>query len=214
MFRTALINKTLRSRQWLATLLTATLLGMLALASDAARAGDDDPPGRVGRVIESQGQSWLYDTDSNEWVELQRNRPITTGNRIAVDDGARLELRVGSTSVRLAGGSELEMRRLDDERIELFLLNGSAAVRVRSQDVAREIEIATAHGRFTPRRPGHYRVDHRDTTSTATRLGGPPPTPRTTPGPKHRPTSSPIGWRAPTAKTIAAASSRATCRRR
>jgi hypothetical protein len=172
MIRTALINKTLRSREWLATLFTAALLAVLALVGNAARAADDDPPGRVGRVIESEGQSWLYDTDSNEWLELQRNRPVTTGNRIAVDGNARLELRVGSTSVRLAGGSELEMRRLDDERIELFLLNGSAAVRVRSQDVAREIEIATAHGRFTPRRPGHYRVDHRDTTSVATVWNG------------------------------------------
>jgi len=168
MIRTALLNKTLRSLPWPALFLSLAL----ALIAGTARAGDDDPPGRVGRVIESEGQSWLYDTDSNEWVELQRNRPITTGNRIAVDGNARLELRVGSTSVRLAGGSELEMRRLDDERIDLFLLNGSAAVRVRSQDVSRELEIATAHGRFTPRRAGHYRIDHRDTTSVATVWNG------------------------------------------
>jgi len=172
MIRTALSNRTLLSRPWLVPLLAATLWLVLALASGAARAGDDDPPGRVGRVIESQGQSWLYDTDADEWVELQRNRPITTGNRIAVDGNARLEVRVGSTTLRLAGGSELEMRRLDDERIDLFLVNGSVALRVRSQDVSREIELATAEGRFTPRRAGHYRVDYRDTTSTATVWNG------------------------------------------
>jgi hypothetical protein len=172
MIRTASINKTLRSRHWLATLLTLALLTALALASGAARAADDDPPGRVGRVIESQGESWLYDTDTDEWIQLQRNRPITTGNRIAVDGNARLELRVGSTSLRLAGGSELEIRRLDDERIDLFLVNGSVALRVRSQDVSREIEIATPQGRFTPRRAGHYRVDQRDTTSVATAWNG------------------------------------------
>src|SRR5688572_19445730 len=168
MIRTALVNKTLRSSHWCATMLATTLALMLALAGGAARANDDDPPGRVGRVTESQGQSWLYDTDSSEWIELQRNRPITTGNRIAVDHNARLELRVGSTSLRLDGGSELEIRRLDDERIDLFLLNGSAALRVRSQDVSREIELATAQGRFTPRRPGHYRVDQREANSIAT----------------------------------------------
>ncbi|MCW5659395.1 MAG: hypothetical protein KIT60_16950 [Burkholderiaceae bacterium] len=171
MIRTAELNKTLRSRHhWLAKLLAALLL--LVVAAGAARAGDDDPPGRVGRVIESQGQSWLYDTDSDEWIELQRNRPITTGNRIAVDASARLELRVGSTTLRLAGGSELEVRRLDDERIDFFLVQGSAALRVRSQDVSREIEIATPEGRFTPRRAGHYRIDHRDTTSVATVWNG------------------------------------------
>ena len=172
MIRTALINKTLRLRHALAPLLQAAVWLALALASGAALAGDDDPPGRVGRVIESDGQSWLYDTDADEWVALQRNRPITSGNRIAVDANARLELRVGSSTIRLAGGSELEFRRLDDERIDLFLLNGSAALRVRSQDVSREIEIATAEGRFTPRRAGHYRVDRRDTTSVATVWNG------------------------------------------
>ena len=127
-------------------MLTATLLVVLALVSGGAHAGDDDPPGRVGRVTESQGQAWVYDTDADEWVALQRNRPITSGSRIAVDGNARLEFRVGSTTVRLAGASELEVRRLDDERIELFLLDGSAALRVRSQDVSREIEVATAEG--------------------------------------------------------------------
>ncbi|HET9206754.1 MAG TPA: DUF6600 domain-containing protein [Burkholderiaceae bacterium] len=172
MFGTALIHKTLRSPRPLATLLTATLLMVLALFSGGARAGDDDPPGRVGRVTESQGQAWVYDSDADEWIALQRNRPITSGSRIAVDGNARLELRVGSTTVRLAGASELEVRRLDDERIELFLLDGSAALRVRSQDVSREIEVSTPEGRFTPRRTGHYRIDHRDGSSVATAWNG------------------------------------------
>lgn len=172
MFRTAELNKTLRSRHWLPKLLALLLLLALAVATGAAIAADDDPPGRVGRVIESQGQAWLYDTDSDEWVELQRNRPITSGNRIAVDGAARLELRIGSTTIRLAGGSEIEMRRLDDERIELFLVDGSAALRVRSQDVSREIEVNTPMGRFTPRRTGHFRIDQRDGSSVATAWNG------------------------------------------
>ena len=172
MFRTALINKSLRTRSALATWLAATLLVALALVSVGARAGDDDPPGRVGRVTESQGQAWVYDTDADEWVALQRNRPITSGSRIAVDGNGRLEFRIGSTTVRLAGASELEVRRLDDERIELFLLDGSAALRVRSQDVSREIEVVTPEGRFTPRRTGHYRIDHRDGSSVATAWNG------------------------------------------
>ncbi len=172
MFRTALINKSLRTHRLLATWLAAALLVVLALVSGGAHAGDDDPPGRVGRVTESQGQAWVYDTDADEWVALQRNRPITSGSRIAVDGNARLEFRVGSTTVRLAGASELEVRRLDDERIELFLLDGSAALRVRSQDVSREIEVATPEGRFTPRRTGHYRIDRRDGSSVATAWNG------------------------------------------
>lgn len=172
MIRTARLNKTLRSRQLLAALLSFIVLCAMALFSAGAGANDDDPPGRVGRVTESQGQSWLYDADAGEWVALQRNRPLTTGSRIAVDGSGRLELRVGSTTVRLAGGSEIELRRLDDERIDLALLNGSAALRVRSQDVSREVELSTRAGRFAPRGAGHFRIDHRDDTSVATVWNG------------------------------------------
>ncbi|HEY6510972.1 MAG TPA: DUF6600 domain-containing protein, partial [Burkholderiaceae bacterium] len=151
---------------WLARL----LLAMASIASPALAA--DDPPGRVGRVTEGQGQSWVYDTEANEWTPLERNRPLTTGDRVAVDGGGRLELRIGSTAVRLAGGSELEIRRLDDERIDLYLHDGSAAVRVRSAEVAREVEVATADGAFRPRGIGHFRVDRRDDSSVGTAWSG------------------------------------------
>jgi hypothetical protein len=149
------------------------LLLVLAMAWVAGPAmAADDPPGRVGRVTESQGQSWVYDAEASEWISLQRNRPLTTDDRIAVDGQARLELRIGSTVVRLAGGSELQISRLDDERIDLHLVTGSAAVRVRSAEVAREVSITTDEGRFMPRGSGHFRVDARDDGSLATALSG------------------------------------------
>jgi len=150
----------------LASWLSKVLLALASIGSPALAA--DDPPGRVGRVTEGQGQSWVFDTESNEWTSLERNRPLTTGARIAVDSGGRLELRIGSTAVRLAGGSELEIRRLDDDRIDLFLHDGSAAVRVRSAEVAREVEVATVEGSFSPRGAGHFRVDRRDDSGVGT----------------------------------------------
>lgn len=171
MIRRPCLSSPVAMRGRLATWLIAALLLALLLFVRPARA-DDDPPGRVGRVTESQGQSWVYDAGGGEWIELLRNRPITGGDRIAVDANGRLEVRVGSTAVRLAGGSELEIRRLDDDRIDMFLINGSAALRVRSPEVAREIELATDEGRFAPRRAGHYRVDRRDDASYASTWAG------------------------------------------
>ena len=87
-------------------------------------------------------------------LRVERGRQevaLARGDRVAVDGAARLELRIGSTAVRLSGGSELEIIRLDDDRIDLFLHSGSAAVRVRSPEVAREVELATAEGRFSSR---------------------------------------------------------------
>lgn len=158
-------------RRRLAASLAAVLVGTLALLARPAQA-NDDPPGRVGRITESRGQAWQWDPEGGEWVAVQRNRPVTSGDRLSVEGDGRLELRIGSTTVRLAGGTELEMRRLDDERIEMQLLNGSAAVRVRSPEVAREVEVVTDEGRFMPRRAGHYRIDRRDDGSTATTWSG------------------------------------------
>lgn len=152
-----------RLAAWLAVLLWA----VTALAAVPAWA-QDDPPGRVGRVTDAQGQSWFFDSDGGEWVTLQRNRPLTTGARIAVDPDARLELRIGSTAVRLAGGSDLEVARLDDERIDLTLIDGSAAVRVRSPEVAREVALTTALGRYGLQGPGYFRVDRRGDRDVAT----------------------------------------------
>jgi hypothetical protein len=156
-----------RAMRWLALLLVAGL----AWACRPAYAGGD-PPGRVGRVTESQGQSWVYDTEANEWIALERNRPITSGDRIAVDADARLELRIGSTTVRLAGGSDFELRQLDDDHIDMALQSGGAAVRVRTPAVAREVQLSTPEGRFTSSGAGHYRVDRRDDASTASALSG------------------------------------------
>ncbi len=60
-----------------------------------------DPPGRVGRLAELTGQVWLWSPDSGEWVGAQRNRPLTSGDRLASDANSRAEVNIGSTTVRL-----------------------------------------------------------------------------------------------------------------
>ena len=169
--RRALMHPTSYWRQHLAAGLTVLLAIMLGLQVRPAFAADD-PPGRVGRITDHQGQAWLWDPDGGEWLALQRNRPITAGDRISVEGSGRVELHVGSTAVRLDGGSEIEVKRLDDERIELQLHSGSAALRVRSPEVAREVSLDTVEGRFAPRRAGHYRIDRRDDASFATAWSG------------------------------------------
>ena len=73
----------------------AVLAALLALLLFAAPAFAADPPGRVGRVGELQGQAWLYSPEDGDWIGAQRNRPLTSGDRLATDPGARAELRVG-----------------------------------------------------------------------------------------------------------------------
>jgi len=135
--------------------------GWMALLPSVAWA-DADPPGRVGRLATLQGAVSTYEHGRSEWVPAARNRPLTAGDRVSTGADARAELRVGSTVLRLAGGSELEVLRLDDQRLHFQLHAGSLALRVRSREVAGEIEIVTAEARLRPQRSGHFRIDRHD----------------------------------------------------
>ncbi|HSM22235.1 MAG TPA: DUF6600 domain-containing protein, partial [Rubrivivax sp.] len=124
--------------------------------------GQDDPPGRVGRLAELQGQAWWFDAEAGQWTEAEINRPLTGGDRLSTAPDARAELRVGSTVLRLGGVTELEVLRLDDEHMDFRLHAGSLALRVRSREVAGEIRIVTAELPLRPLRSGHYRFDRID----------------------------------------------------
>ncbi|HJV70596.1 DUF6600 domain-containing protein [Ideonella sp.] len=147
----------------LAAALLAGGLGLLALPAHA----DDDPPGRVGRLAELRGQVWLLEEGQGEWQTAAINRPVTTADRIATDRGGRAEVQIGSTTVRLDEASDLEISRLDDDRIELTLHGGTASLRVREPEVAREVQFTTPEGRFMPRGPGLFRIDRSDRGSFA-----------------------------------------------
>jgi hypothetical protein len=135
------------------------------LAAGAALA---DPPGRVGRVAETEGTVWTADEQRGEWVHAQRNSPITDRDRVSVSPGSRAVIQIGSATLRLDGDTELEVLQLDDRNVRLQLHGGSAALQLPMQDSAREFEIVTAEGRFMPRQRGHYRVDRRAGTSMLT----------------------------------------------
>ena len=131
-----------------------------------------DWPARVGRIAEVQGNVRLLDRDDNEWVAATVNRPVTSGDQFAAPPGARLEISIGSSTLRLDGDTELVLQRLDDDAVVLHLRRGSLAVKAVSAEMAAQIEVHTREGRFRPREPGSYRIDHRDDTSHATAWRG------------------------------------------
>lgn len=126
-----------------------------------------DPPGRVARVSELSGEAWLFDTESKEWLQLARNHTISEGDRLRTDPGARMALRIGSTSLWVDERSDIEFSQLDDERVELRVDQGSLALRLRHAESAAETRLRTREGRFIFEREGFYRVDQLDRGSRA-----------------------------------------------
>ncbi|MEP7139646.1 MAG: DUF6600 domain-containing protein, partial [Caldimonas sp.] len=151
-------------------MLTALLALAAALSARAQSAGD--PPSRAARLSEVEGQVWLYSTDSDEWISVERNRPLTTGDRIATDNGARAEITLGTTTLRLDAATELEIARLDDSRYSVRLRGGSVAARLRNPQSLGEFEMVTDEGRFRVQAVGRYRFDRFEQTSDVTVFTG------------------------------------------
>ncbi|MEP7099973.1 MAG: DUF6600 domain-containing protein [Burkholderiales bacterium] len=149
------------------------LLATLAVAGGVrAQDTDVDPPGRVARLSEVNGQVWLYSPDGAEWIVASRNQPLTTGDRLATEAGARAELQIGSTTVRVDASSEIEVVQLDDEHVALELHDGSAIAHVRDLNGAGQLELTTEEGRFVTLRTGTYRFDRNNGKSDVTVYSG------------------------------------------
>jgi FecR protein len=131
------------------------LAAMMLIAMSALA----DPPGRVGRISMLSGDVRLHNAATGESQSALVNWPLTSGDVISTGAGARAELRIASTALRLDQGSELAITQLDDEFVRVHLVQGSIALRIRDPEFAREFELATAHGRALPLGPGRYRFD-------------------------------------------------------
>jgi hypothetical protein len=129
------------------------------LVASSATAADADPPARIGRLNESSGPvSFASDEAPDNWSEAVLNRPLTSGDRLWADRGARGELHVGSTAVRFASLTQLDVLHLDDETIQLGLRQGLLNIRVREIEYDERMEVVTPAGAAVLREPGSYRI--------------------------------------------------------
>ncbi len=153
----------LRRWLWLQALLMlfAVLLSLPSQAdlNDSRDRYDRDPPTRVARVAELQGPVFWYDTEQRNWQPLTRNQTLADGDRVRVEDNGRLGLRIGAHSLWLDERSQLELRRLDESRIDLELEQGALAMRWLTREAAQDAMVRTREGRFMFERAGAYRID-------------------------------------------------------
>ncbi len=161
------MNLTLYPRhRWCAALFALLACGLLL--ATPARA---DPPGRIGRV------AWLAGTVSlqsatGEAFSAPLNQPLTSGDVLTLGLGSRAEIQIGSKTVRLDAGSVLQLDRIDDEQVRLFLSNGRAIAVLPTPDAFGDFEMATMNGRFTASEPGTYRFAADINGSSATVYSG------------------------------------------
>ena len=131
----------------------------LAAASILAAAAQDDPPGRVGRLSYMNGDVSYRPGDVEDWVQADYNRPLTTGDHLWTDDGARAELHVGSAALRLNSHTAFEFLNLDDSNVQIRLAEGSLSIHVRALGDQDTFEVDTPNLAFSLLRPGDYRIE-------------------------------------------------------
>ena len=144
---------------------TAALL-VLAVTSTLALA--DDPPAQVGRIALAQGQVSISAAQGEGASAALVNWPVTSSNTVTTAPGARTELRVGSSAIRLDGDSSLEVLQLDDDNLRLRLHYGSASIRIANPDVLPGFELSTPQGRVLMQEAGRLRVDAELAADTST----------------------------------------------
>lgn len=141
--------------------LFAILSGLLLslVAPLTASAAYLDPPGRVARLDHTQGDVSYSPAGENEWVGVERNRPLIRGDRLWTDRGARAEFQVGSTAIRLDSNTSVEILDLSDSIAQIQLTQGTLDLRVRRLYSGQSFEVATPSLAFTINRAGRYRID-------------------------------------------------------
>ncbi|HET8747104.1 MAG TPA: DUF6600 domain-containing protein [Ramlibacter sp.] len=151
------MNTLQQRRMWRYFWLAAILLVGLAGAVFAQEG--EDPPTRVGFVSYSQGSVVFAPQGDDEWIELPPNRPLTAGDRLWTDRGARAELQVGTSTLHLDGESHLGVSELEERALKVILQQGSLNLRVREVSQGENVEVDTPNLALRALQPGDYRVD-------------------------------------------------------
>ncbi len=118
-----------------------------------------DPPNRVARLGYKDGEVTVAPAGTEEWAEAVLNRPLTSGDRVWVEDGGRAELQMGSAAVYLDGNTGLGLIELDDNVLQASLTEGAATVRIRRLAEGEIVQVETPHSTVSLNRVGEYHIE-------------------------------------------------------
>lgn len=128
-------------------------------SSSTRSAAVTDPPSRAARLGYIDGDVTVAPAGSEEWAEAVLNRPLTSGDRLWVEDKGRAELQIGSAAVYLDGETGFGFIELDDDVLQASLTEGAATIRVRRLAEGETIQVETPHATVYLNRVGEYHLE-------------------------------------------------------
>jgi hypothetical protein len=123
---------------------------------------DPDPPDRAARLSYIQGDVSMQPAGEDDWADAIVNRPLTTGDKLWLDQDGRAEIYVGEAAVRLGSNTGFSFLNVDDDTIQMRMTAGVIDVNVHALDGNDQIEVDTPNIALSILRPGRYRVEVND----------------------------------------------------
>jgi len=160
------------------------LVAMLASVAGCFYIGQqsNDPPDSSpspaqtpwGELSLMEGAVSIRPAAGDTWAIPDTNVVLGSGDRLWVDSVGHLEVEFGSTTVRLASETELDLVQVDTNEMQLLLPQGSIDYRLREIDTARSYEVDAPNAAIFLEQNGEYRIDvstNGDTTRLVTWSG-------------------------------------------
>ena len=163
-------------RLWL-VLLLPLVAGCFYLSQQANDPSDSSPvPAATpwGEVSLMEGAVSIHPAAGDTWAIPDTNVVLGSGDRLWVDTVGHLEVEFGSTTVRLASETELDLVQVDTTEMQLLLPQGSIDYRIREIDTTKSYEVDAPNAAIFLEQNGEYRIDvstNGDTTRLVTWSG-------------------------------------------
>ena len=139
--------------------LLKVFLALACLAGMAPLALGADPSSQVGRLNLISGAVSFQPATVDEWSPASLNYPITVGDHLWTDSGAKAELHLGNAVLRLGANTEFSFLSLDDQTVQVSLTQGTLQVVVRGLGNGAVFEIDTPNSSVRILQAGAYRFD-------------------------------------------------------
>jgi len=130
-------------------------------SGDVGPSADDtqDPPSRVARISFTDGSVSLQPGGTGDWGTATKNRPMTIGDKLWVDQNSRAELQAGQAALHLGSMTAISFLNLDQNITQIRLAEGKLNFRVREILQGDNYEVDTPNLAFTVREAGDFRIE-------------------------------------------------------
>ena len=112
------------------------------------------------RLSYLRGDVSFWRPGAEDWGPATLNTPLSPGDTLYASQGGNLELQVAPRAfVRAGDGTQIGLDNQDRDFVQLRVTEGHIAVDVRDLPQGEAIEIGTPNAAFLIERPGFYRAD-------------------------------------------------------